>query len=588
MDLVLRMTLNERFNQLGNGDSNQVARLGVALYQYHSEGLHGVRTSCKDVSDRNLPYNTTEFPQVTGLAATGNMSLIRAMATVVANEARAVNNLADGEIFSKGTGLNYWGPTMNIGRDPRWGRFQESISEDPFLNAAYATATVKGMQGADDGSDFTKIAACCKHFYGYSLESSDGFTRHNFDAKISPRDLYETYLPAFRACAAADVEQVMCSYNAVNGVPTCLDGPAQNGILREEFNFTGMIVSDCDAIDDAWESTSHHYVQTKQAATADGILAGTDMNCGLMGIRPPPQSTYRQGVEGALASGKLPVSALNRAVSRSLAMRFRLGEFDKPETVPYRDQRVYGRNALDTDTSRALALHAAEEAIVLLRNRPSKKTGKALLPLAVHSGSLRKGQGPLRVGVVGPMAQPTFSPDDKDDYCPSFRVSPLQGLKEAARRQPGGLRVSYCEGCCANQTNHQAPPPCHPSLAANFAQGVDVVIVVLGGELGGEAVDWAAELPENQAALATAVVEANPHSVAVLTHGNPMSIDALAERYDAIVDAFEGGQSGGTALAKMLLGESDVAPSGVLPWTVYPGNYTSLVKMSDMVSHNSR
>jgi len=147
-----------------------------------------------------------------------------------------------GATTGKGGGLDYWGPTMNIGRDPRWGRTQESVSEDPFLNGAYASAFVRGFQGADDGVNYVKAAACCKHFYAYSLEGSDGFTRHNFNAKVSMRDLHETFLPAFAACVAAMPEQIMCSYNAVNGVPTCLDGKAQNGYLRQQLGFKGLIV----------------------------------------------------------------------------------------------------------------------------------------------------------------------------------------------------------------------------------------------------------------------------------------------------------------------------------------------------------
>ena len=210
-DLVARMTLDEKVRQLDHGGENAVPRLGVARYQYHSEGVHGVRTACKDMAG----VNTTLFPQVVGMAATGNLSLIRAMAAVMSTEARALNNLANGTVFSQGAGLNYWGPTMNIGRDPRWGRFQESVSECPWLNGAYAAEFVAGMQvgaaGGGEASQHVKIAACCKHYYAYSLENWQGFTRHNFDARVSARDLAETYLPAFRACAAAGVEQVMCS-----------------------------------------------------------------------------------------------------------------------------------------------------------------------------------------------------------------------------------------------------------------------------------------------------------------------------------------------------------------------------------------
>ena len=364
------------------------------------------------------------------------------------------------------------------------------------------------------------------------------------------------------------VDQVMCSYNAVNGVPTCLDGKAQNGLLRGEWKFDGMIVSDCDAIGDAWaKGSGHGYAQNASDATAKGLLAGTDMDCG---------TTYNTGGADAVSSGALPIPALDLAVRRSFTMRFRLGEFDAPHKVPYRSTELYGRSSLDTQQSRDVALHAAEESIVLLQNRNCSKTNAPLLPLARSStGSV------LRVGVFGPMADPVYPPDDKGDYCPSFKVSPTVGL-EAAARQLGHIEVVTCVECCEKQISHEIPPNCDLTKASNFAKSVDVVVLVLGGNLGGEGKDWAAQLPEQQAALAKAVVDSNQASVAVLQHGNPMSIDSLASSYDAIVEGFEGGQSGGTALARMLLGESDISPSGVLPWTVYPDDYTATLKMSNM------
>jgi beta-D-xylosidase 4 len=545
-----------------------------------------VRTARDDIEGLNTP----EFPQVVAMAATGNLALISRMAETISDEARALNNIANGTVFAKGAGLNYWGPTMNIGRDPRWGRFQESISEDPWLNAAYASRMVRGMQGGADGGGrraYVKIAACCKHFYAYSLEDSDNVTRHNFDAVVSARDLAETYLPPFRACAAAGAEQIMCSYNSVNGVPTCLDAHAQSEVLRRQFGFRGMVVSDCDAISDAW--TSHGYARNASDATARALRAGTDMDCG---------DTYARGAPEAVETGALSVSAIDTAVARSLAMRFRLGEFD--EHVPYRDLNVYGPSRLDTPAARTLALQAAAESIVLLKNDPvggGPPAGAAaggggpptkLLPLLDLRGEGGGGAGELRVGVLGPTASPKWLPDDKNDYSPSFKISPLKGLLDAAialnssGREPR-LRVLGCDDCCAAQTKHEVPSTCDKGRASAFARAVDVVVVCLGGDLGGEGRDWPARLPSDQADLAAAVIGANSRSVAVLVHGNPMAIDALIDaRYTTIVEAFEGGQSGGAALASMLLGLSESSPSGVLPWTVYPDAYTEQLAMRDM------
>jgi len=186
---------------------------------------------------------------------------------------------------------------------------------------------VRGFQATDDGVNFTKVAACCKHFYAYSFEGADGFNRHNFDAIVSERDLAETYMPGFQACLAAQPEQVMCSYNAVNGVPTCLDDHAQNGWLRGELGFGGLIVSDCDAIGDAW--SSHHYSANASQAAAQGIQAGCDLDCG---------PTYDQhNLQLALDEGLMTEDDLDLAIRRTIRMRFNLGLFDKAEDVPYTD-----------------------------------------------------------------------------------------------------------------------------------------------------------------------------------------------------------------------------------------------------------
>jgi hypothetical protein len=269
----------------------------------------------------------------------------------------------------------------------------------------------------------------------------------------------------------------------------------------------------------------------------------------------------------------------------------------------------------------AQALQAAEEAIVLLRNEPPTihttaasaamlGSGGPLLPLSLGSAGR-----PLRVGVLGPMAAPFFgTPDDKGDYfcniidspwlvngghgasltrtvgfvpaaCPAFQISPLAGLQEAAAASGGQLVVHECLLCCARETSHETPPPCDLKRSGVFAASVDVVVLCLGGNLGGEGRDWAGVLPPDQARLAGTVLVANHRSVAVLIHGNPMSIDRIATgpaAFPAIVDAFEGGQAAGTALARVLLGTSAVGPSGVMPYTVYPDNYTSTVSMTDM------
>ena len=455
-DLVQRMTAAEKLVQLiggiGGGVTPATPRLGVPAYQYHSEGLHGLRTTCK-LGPGHSPLYSTMFPQVTGMAATGNLSLIHAMAAHMGDEARAVNNYmvqAKAGFPGKGGGLNYWGPTLNIGRDPRWGRLQESVSEDPWLNGAYSSNFVAGIQGAGDGVKFTKIAACCKHFYAYSLEDADGFTRHNFNAAVTARDLAETYLPPFAACVAAAPEQVMCSYNAVNGVPTCLDDQAQNGWLRKTQKYAGLVVSDCDAVGDAF--SAHHYSQNVSQAAAQGIRAGCDLDCG---------STYKsKNLQDALDAGLMTMADIDLAVERTFAMRFNLGMFDPVATNDY---SKIGRDVLNSAHGKALAVAAARESIILLQN-----DGGAL-PLTLPSGGT--------IVVIGSIADSTaVLAGGKSDYCPEQPVSLLAGLQAAANASSGAWKVTYL-------------PTATSSSDIAVARAAAHVVVVRGGVQDGEAHD---------------------------------------------------------------------------------------------------
>eukprot|EP00656_Telonema_subtile_P014739 TRINITY_DN17617_c0_g1_i1.p1 TRINITY_DN17617_c0_g1~~TRINITY_DN17617_c0_g1_i1.p1 ORF type:complete len:529 (-),score=105.74 TRINITY_DN17617_c0_g1_i1:56-1642(-) len=468
-DLLNRMTLQEKLPQLkggiGGGITPAVPRLSIPEYQYHSEGLHGVRDTCK-IGPKGSPVYATMFPQVTAMAATGNMSLVKAMAAQMGDEARAMNNYLDGTVETKGGGLNYYGPTMNVVRDPRWGRAQESVSEDPWLNGAYSSAFVRGFQGDSDGVEFTKIAACCKHFYAYSLEDADGFTRHDFNAQVSARDLSETYLPAFQACVAAKPEQVMCSYNAVNGVPTCLDGAAQNGLLRDQLGWSGLIVSDCDAIGDAYKQ--HHYASNNSQAVAEGIRGGCDQNCG---------GTYNPtNIQAALSEGLMTEGELDVALGRALRMRFNLGLFDPATHNPY---TKIDASVLNDATGKALAASAAVQSVVLLKNTPNQTS---TLPLRVEG---LKGK---TVAIIGPTADDAaVMMGGKNDYCPEQTVTLFQGLQ------------TYCNGTGVTVVTDTGSDL---SKAARLARKSDVVLAAMGGVLAGEANDRTAiTLPEDQTKL---------------------------------------------------------------------------------------
>eukprot|EP00750_Incisomonas_marina_P002966 INCI12791.2.p1 GENE.INCI12791.2~~INCI12791.2.p1 ORF type:complete len:714 (-),score=113.51 INCI12791.2:1394-3535(-) len=551
------MTLEEKKVQLiggiGGGITPATPRLGVPAYQYHSEGLHGLRDSCKQQSER--PLYSTMFPQVTAMAATFNMTLVAAMAGHMADEARAVNNVLNGKPNGdKGGGLNYWGPTMNIGRDPRWGRFQESVSEDPFLNGAYSSHFVTAFQGTNDGvSNFTKAAACCKHFYAYSLEGADGFTRHTFDANVTKRDLAETYLPAFHACVAAAPEQVMCSYNEVNGVPTCLDDSAQNGWLRSTLSYGGLIVSDCDAVGDAY--SSHHYSDNASQAAAQGIRAGCDLDCG---------STYKaENLQAALDAGLMTEDDLDLALERTLRMRFNLGLFNKAEDVPYTQ---IGADVLNNEYGQELALTAARESIVLLQNNAST------LPLAV-------GTDVKEVLIVGPIAQNTqVMMGGKNDYCPEHTVSLLEGLQALAN---SSANVAASSGAAWRVVYNDGS---NMASAVKAAKEADFVIITRGGVQGHEGADRSVLTLDDQSmdAVTDAVCEAVSATklALVVVVGEPVALDMYTDKFGAIVLALEGGQAAGTAFADVIVGNTN--PSGALPFTMYAENYVNEVKMSDM------
>ena len=531
--LLGMLPLEDKMAQLDTVQQ-EVPALGVPANSFHSEGLHGLRSTCT-----TSHLHATTFPQVTGMAAAGNSSLVWMMADVMSTEARASANFVNGTVFAKGSGLTYWGPTMNIGRDVRWGRFQESISEDPFLNALYAVAFVRGMQG--DHPTYLKVAACCKHLFGYSLEDSDGVSRHNFDAVISSRDLTETYLPAFKACAATEVAQIMCSYNAVNGVPTCAAGSIQNELLRKRWGWGGMIVSDCDAIADM--TRSHNYTKTNEAGTAAGITNGCDLDCG---------GAYGKGIAGALNQTLLTEAQLDVALARTFTTRMRLGMFDPPKLVPY---TAIGPDAVESPRAQQLAVEAAEQAVVLLKNAVGLGGRPPVLPVPPRT----------TLALIGELANDTaVLTGGKDDYCPSFWVTYWQGLHAAG--MAAGVDITYTDGSSVPE-------------ALRLAEAADAALVFDGGVLGHEGSDRTNVSLD--VSLATAVLRVQSRTALVIVTGEPVALDpAAVDALPAAVFAFEGGQSAGTGFASVVLG--DVSPSGMLPFSVYTPGIEARLEMTDM------
>jgi beta-glucosidase len=383
-DLVARMTLEEKVLQMMNAAA-PVERLGIPAYEWWNEGLHGVARA----------GIATVFPQAIGLAATWDTNLVREVADAVSTEARAKHH----EFVRRGErgrykGLTYWSPNINIFRDPRWGRGQETYGEDPFLTSRMGVAFIRGLQG--DDPRYLKVAATAKHF---AVHSGPEPERHSFDARADERDLQETYLPAFRAAVVeARAESVMCAYNRMNGEPACANKRLFD-ILRREWRFGGHVVSDCAAIADIWKN--HKFVKTEAEASALAVKSGTDLTCG----------REYTSLTQALRDGLITEAEIDVAVKRLMLTRFRLGMFDPPEMVSY--ARIpFSEN--DSPAHRALALKAAHESIVLLKNAQNT------LPLKKDVKT---------VAVIGPNADAPEVLLGNYNGQPSKSVTPLEGIR---------------------------------------------------------------------------------------------------------------------------------------------------------------
>jgi beta-glucosidase len=399
-DLVSRMTLEEKVSQMMNG-AEAIPQLGVPKYDWWSEGLHGIARS----------GYATMFPQAIGMAATWDKEMVGQIATTVSTEARAKFNQAIRDnVHSIYFGLTIWSPNINIFRDPRWGRGQETYGEDPFLTSRLGVAFVKGLQG--DDPQYLKTVATPKHFAVHSGPESE---RHRFNVDPSRHDLEDTYLPAFRATVTeGQADSVMCAYNAVDGAPACASKMLLEETLRQAWGFNGYVTSDCGAIDDFFHQDAHRYSADAEHAAAAGVLAGTDTNCG---------DTYTALVK-AVKDGLLPESAIDTAVKRLFTARFRLGLFDPESRV------AYARIPFSEDDSaahRALALKSARESMVLLKN------DQDFLPLK---------PGIQTIAVVGPNATALAALEGNYNAVPSHPVLPLDGIQA----EFSGAKVVYAQG----------------------------------------------------------------------------------------------------------------------------------------------
>lgn len=535
-DLLARLGVGEKIALMLH-ESPAIERLGIPEYNWWNECLHGVARAGV----------ATVFPQAIGLAAMFDTERMHRVATVISDEARAKHH-ANASRGDRGMykGLNFWTPNINIFRDPRWGRGQETYGECPFLTGRMAVAFIRGLQG--DHARYYKVAATAKHF---AVHSGPELNRHGFNARVGPRDLRQTYLPAFRECVTeARVESIMGAYNRTNDEPCCASPTLLETILRGEWGFAGHVVSDCGAVEDFHQH--HGITQTPEQSAALAVRNGCDLNCGCV---------YGRLLE-ALQQGLITEAEIDRSVLRLLRARLRLGMFDPPERVPWASIPF---DVVDSPPHRAAALDAARASIILLKNQGG------LLPLRKDLST---------IAVIGPNA------DDRNvllgnyNGIPSKSVTPLDAIRNAVAPQ---TRVLYQPGCEPIGRDN----PAWGLQTRGFAEALlaaeraEVVILCLGltalieGEEGdapfseakGDRTDIA--LPAVQQRLLQAIVRVGKPVVLVVLSGSAIAIPWAQEHVPAILQQFYPGEEGGTALAEVLFG--DVNPSGRLPVTVYRG-----------------
>lgn len=529
-DLLGRLTPAEKAAQMLH-EAPAVPRLGIPPYNWWNECLHGVARAGV----------ATVFPQAIGLAASFSAALMGEVARAISDEARAKHHAyaAEGD-HGYYKGLTYWSPNVNIFRDPRWGRGHETYGECPFLTAKLGVSFVQGLQG--DHERYLKLVATAKHL---AVHSGPEGLRHGFDARVSAKDLFETYLPAFSALVNdAQVVSVMTAYNRVNGEPASASPTLLQRILRESWGFSGYVVSDCWAIRDIHEQ--HQVTAGPVESAAAAVKAGCDLNCGC---------TYEH-LPAALEQGLLTEAELDVSVGRLFEARLRLGMFDPPERVPYASIPF---EVVDSLEHRQLARRAAQQSLVLLKN-------DGTLPLRSDLQS---------VAVIGPNASSDQVLWGNYSGTASQTVTPLEGIRA---RLPAGVKLYYAEGCKAQGTELANCAP-HGNLteAVMLAKRADVSILVLGlnsqieGEQGdagnseasGDKLDLG--LTGLQQQLLEAVVEVGKPVILVLVAGSALAVTFAEERASAIVQAWYPGEEGGSALADVLFG--DISPAGRLPVT---------------------
>lgn len=525
-DLISRLTLDEKVG-LMNHPAKGVPRLGIPAYNYWSEALHGVARNGR----------ATVFPQAIGMAATWDRNLIQRVGDVIGDEARAKYHEA---LRRKGStdqyqGLTFWSPNVNIFRDPRWGRGQETWGEDPFLAGEMASAFVKGLQG--DHPKYLKAAACAKH---YAVHSGPESQRHTFNAIVSRRELYDTYLPAFKKLVVdAKVEAVMGAYNRTLNEPCCASKLLLEDILRWEWGFNGHVVSDCGALGDF--HLNHRITQDAAESAAMALQHGCDLGC---------DSVFDE-IPEAILRGLITEADVDRALRRTLGTRFKLGMFDPPEDVPFTSIPM---EVVACSKHRNLAYQAAVESVVLLKNQGN------ILPIK---------PGTRKIFVTGPAAT-SLEVLLGNYYGFNDQMSTL--LEGITRRLPEGMGMEYHPGALFAH-----PSAIERTWAPYMAQSAELTIACVGssplmeGEEGESLLtplngDRAGiSLPDSQLNYIRQLAIHGARIILVVTGGSPLALGEVEDLVEAIIFVWYPGMEGGRAVADVLFG--DISPAGKLPIT---------------------
>ena len=524
-DLLSRLTLEEKVQLLGFR-SQAVDRLSIPAYNWWNEALHGVARAGE----------ATIFPQAIGMAATFDNDLLRQVSGAISTEARAKYNLStNAGRREQYMGLTFWSPNINIFRDPRWGRGQETYGEDPYLTATMGSAFIRGLQG--DDPNYLKASACAKHFAVHSGPESN---RHTFDAIVDQKDLRETYLYAFKRLVDSGVESIMCAYNRVNGEPCCSGPTLLHRILKEEWHFNGHVVTDCGALDDIF--LRHKALPGPVETAAAAIKAGVDLDC---------SSVLQKDVLEAVQKGLLTKQDVDSALAALLRTQMKLGFFDDKSKVPFSG---YGADSVHNAGHIALARAMATRSMVLLKN------DNKVLPLKTPNSMM----------IVGPNSFSFDALSGNYHGVSSHMVTFVEGITAAAGP---GVHIEYDQGCDYKDTVHFG--------GTWAASNCEVTVAVLGltpvmeGEEGdaflaahgGDRTDLS--LPQAHIAYLRALRKSIGQKplILVVTAGSNIDLSAVEPYADAIILAWYPGEQGGNALADILFGK--VSPSGHLPVTFY-------------------